>query len=146
MAGAKRKTKQSFAKAAKQIEKLAVGIHGKAIFGLRLIGEEIMLDVKAARPGAGVPVDEGTLRSTGRVEGPKHDEVELSFGGAAAPYALEQHENMELHHTVGEARYLVRGLERWQRDGASVRKALAALSLAAKQEILKRQAATARRR
>jgi hypothetical protein len=129
------KTRQSFAKAAKQIEKLAPAIHGKAISGLRLIGEEIMLDVKSSRSGAGVPVDEGTLRSTGRVEGPKNDEVELSFGGAAAPYALEQ-----------QARYLVRGIDRWRRDGASVRRAMRALSLDVEREIRQRQAATAYRR
>jgi hypothetical protein len=90
-----------------------------------------MLDVKASRPGEGVPVDTGALRSTGRVEGPKNDEVELSFGGAAAPYALKVHEeDPERRHTVGEHRYLVRGMDRWRQNGASVRRALAHLKVA----------------
>lgn len=87
--------------------------------GLRLIGELIMTDVKASRPGRGVPVDRGVLRSTGRVRGPRKDgSVLLSFGGAAAPYALVQHERIDFNHTVGEARYLVRGVERFQKEGA----------------------------
>ncbi len=134
----RRNTRQSFKAAAKQIERLSMKLRKKTISGLRVIGEEIMLDVKASRSGAGVPVDEGTLRSTGRVEGPKHDEVELSFGGAAAPYALEQHENVSLRHTVGEARYLVRGLDRWQANGASVKRALADLNRAV-EEVARRR-------
>lgn len=86
--------------------------------GLRVAGEEIMTDVKASRSGAGVPVDENVLRPSGRVEGPVRNTVELSFGGASAPYALKQHEDVTFRHTVGEARYLVRGAERFsQTDG-----------------------------
>lgn len=128
-AGARR-TKASFDRAAKKIEKMNRGVVGSVPSGLRVIGEEIMLDVKASRPGAGVPVDKGTLRSTGRVEGPKAGEVELSFGGAAAEYALEQHEDTSLHHDIGEARYLVRGIDRWRQGGGSVRQALADLQKA----------------
>ena len=128
---AKELTKASFNRAAKRIEKLDTRMKKRQVpSGLRLIGEEIMLDVKAARPGAGVPVDTGVLRSTGRVEGPANDEVTLSFGGAAASYALEQHENLEIRHRIGEARYLVRGIQRWQRDGASVKRAMAHLAKA----------------
>ena len=134
----RRNTRQSFKAAAKQIERLSMKLRKKTISGLRVIGEEIMLDVKASRSGRGVPVDKGTLRSTGRVEGPKHDEVELSFGGAAAPYALEQHENVSLRHTVGEARYLVRGVDRWQANGASVKRALADLNRAV-EEVARRR-------
>ncbi len=123
-------TKASFKAAGKRIETLAQQT-GKAVpSGLRLIGEEIMLDVKASRPGEGVPVDTGALRSSGRVEGPKLNAVTLSFGGAAAPYAIKVHEELDTPHTVGEARYLVRGLERWRRDGASVRRALKHLQVA----------------
>ncbi len=120
-------TEASFRAAAHKIESAGHQLGEKNISGLRRIGEEIMLDVKAARPGAGVPVATGTLRSSGRVEGPKNDEVTLSFGGAAAPYALAQHENTALRHRVGEARYLVRGLDRWAANGASVKAALDAL-------------------
>lgn len=81
---------------------------------LRASGEAIMTDVKASRAGKGVPVDTGTLRSSGQVKSPDPDRVTLSFGGAAAPYALRQHEDQTLSHSVGEARYLVRGWERFQ--------------------------------
>ncbi len=134
----RRNTRQSFKAAAKQIERLSTKLRKKTISGLRVIGEEIMLDVKASRPGRGVPVDKGTLRSSGRVEGPKHNEVELSFGSASAPYALEQHERVDLRHTVGEARYLVRGLDRWQANGASVKRALADLNRAV-EEVARRR-------
>jgi hypothetical protein len=126
------KTRASFKKAADRIDHLRANLQAGARSGLRMIGEEILLDVKASRPGAGVPVDKGVLRSTGTVDGPPPDanRVTLSFGGAAAPYALEQHENMRYHHKVGEPRYLVRGLERWQAHGLSVSKALAELNAA----------------
>lgn len=125
------RTKASFRHAAQRIERLRANLGKGARSGLRILGEEIMLDVKASRPGAGVPVAKGTLRSTGRVEGPNNrGQVELSFGGASAPYALRQHEEMHYHHEVGEARYLVRGVERWQAHGLSTSKALAELNAA----------------
>lgn len=93
-----------------------------------MIGEEIMADVKASRPGAGVPRDTGVLASTGRVDGPAPTPlgpfVELSFGGAAAQYALAQHEILTYHHKVGEARYLVRGMERWKPGGSAAMEAM----------------------
>ena len=141
MSRAARQTKRSFQRAGKRIEKLSKNLGNKMASGLRLIGEEIMLDVKAARPNEGVPVDKGTLRSSGRVSGPKNDEVELSFGGAAAPYALEQHENVDLKHRVGEARYLVRGVERWAANGASVKRAMKRL-----QDVVNKMVDTTRRR
>jgi len=126
-----RATRASFNRAAQRIGNLRKNMVKGMHSGLRVIGEEIMLDVKAARPGAGVPVRTGALRSTGRVEGPDtRGQVALSFGGAAAPYALEQHENTHIHHQVGEARYLVRGVERWQAHGLSVSKALNELDAA----------------
>ena len=131
-------TEASFKRAAKKIEDLSRSVKARVPSGLRIIGEEIMLDVKASRPGAGVPVDKGTLRSTGRVEGPLNGMVSLSFGGAAAGYALVQHEDMSLHHDIGEARYLIRGLERWQQNGVSVARALAELKQAVDAVILSR--------
>jgi len=57
-----------------------------------------------------VPVDEGILRGTGHVALPGLANGELvvtpTFGGPAAPYALVQHERMDFHHTVGQAKYL----------------------------------------
>jgi len=118
-------TKRDFQKAAAKLEKLSRQIGKDVPSGLRVIGEEVMLDAKASRPGAGVPRDTGVLASTGRVEGPNGSgEVELSFGGAAAPYALYQHEVTTLSHRLGEPRYLIRAVERWQANGASARRAL----------------------
>lgn len=97
---------------------------------LRIIGETILTDVKASGPGRGVPVDTGALRRSGRAVGPEGAEtvkVTLAFGGPAAPYALRQHEELDYHHEVGEARYLVRGLERFAAEGGdAARKALEA--------------------
>lgn len=89
---------------------------------LRSEGEAIMTDVKASRPGKGVPVDTGALRSSGVVRGPNlaspgEPTVKLTFGGPSAPYALVQHERLDFTHDVGEARYLVRGFQRRARGG-----------------------------
>ena len=103
---------------ARKIETLARAGGEELVSGLRVIGETINTDVKASRRGAGVPKDTGALAASGQVTGPDpRGKVEIRYGGAAAPYALIQHENLEYHHTVGEARYLVRGLERWERGG-----------------------------
>ena len=117
-----RNTRQSFVAAARKIEQAYAEIGARIPSGIRIIGEEIMTDVKANAPGHGVPEDEGTLRGSGRVTGPLAGVVTLSFGGASAPYALVQHERMDYRHTVGEPRYLVRGVERWEPGGkASIR-------------------------
>jgi len=62
-----------------------------------------------------VPVDEGTLRDTGHVDDPeiskKNIKCRLRYGGPAAPYARDQHENLSYKHTVGEAKYLERPLK-----------------------------------
>lgn len=117
-------TNKSFQAAAKKIRAYAQRLQQVVPHGLRLIGEEIMTDIKASSPGHGVPVDTGALRSTGRVDQAGPNAIELSFGGAAAPYALTQHEHVEFHHAVGESRYLVRGLERWQPGGSAAMAAL----------------------
>lgn len=101
---------KGIAEIARNLERAARAAGDVTASGNRMLGESIMTDVKAASSGKGVPVDEGTLRSSGRVSGTKV--VRLTFGGAAAPYALYQHEVVGLRHRVGEARYLVRGVER----------------------------------
>lgn len=111
------RTRRNFARAAKKLDRFGAGAKRIAGSGLRIIGEEIMTDAKASRPGHGVPRDTGTLAGTGAVTGPRRDgTVLLSFGGPAAPYALYQHEVLDLAHTVGEARYLVRAVDRWRPD------------------------------
>lgn len=80
---------------------------------LRVEAELIMTDSKQHY----VPVDLGTLRSSGHVL-PVHIErgqevsVELVYGGAAAPYALIQHEVEEFNHVVGEWKYLEKPLRK----------------------------------
>lgn len=109
------KTIVSFNRAAQRIVATGKYLTQAAQGAQRAIGEEIMTDIKASSPGHGVPVDDGILRGTGRVDGPNSQgDVELSFGGPTAPYAIVQHERVDFHHTVGEARYLVRGMERWR--------------------------------
>jgi hypothetical protein len=56
------------------------------------------------------PVEWGTLRGSGRVEGPEYKgkdvEVKLQFGSAAAPYALYVHEDLDAFHKVGRSKFL----------------------------------------
>lgn len=121
------RTQQSFRRVARQIEKLRKGLDEEILPGMVRIGEEIMTDVKASRPGKGVPRDEGNLAASGRVKGRRAGRVArvaLTFGGASAPYALVQHERTDYNHKLGEARYLVRGIERWRPDGSSAMAAL----------------------
>lgn len=53
-----------------------------------------------------VPVATGNLRSSGRVEKPKSTEtetsVEITYGGAAAPYAIYVHEIPHYRHAAGK--------------------------------------------
>lgn len=57
-----------------------------------------------------VPVDTGALRGSGHVTFPEVDgksaSVKIVYGGAAAPYAYEVHENLQAYHRVGQAKYL----------------------------------------
>jgi hypothetical protein len=68
--------------------------------------ETIMTDSKTNY----VPVDLGMLKSTGHVIPPEHRGGELitvlSYGGPAAPYAEEQHEELGYWHDKGQAKYL----------------------------------------
>lgn len=56
-----------------------------------------------------VPVDTGTLKSSGHVAGTEHVgnkfTATIAYGGAA-PYAIYVHEDLEAHHEVGQAKYL----------------------------------------
>jgi hypothetical protein len=79
--------------------------------GLYQEGEGIMAESKTE-----VPVDKGILKSTGHVEPPREERgtvvVKIGYGGAAAPYALRQHEELSYRHTVGKAKYLTDPAER----------------------------------
>lgn len=117
-------TEASFKAAAQKIKRASENLrHAGIPNGLLMIGHEIMTDIKASRPGAGVPRKTGVLAGTGEVT--KVDfGVELSFGGAAAPYALLQHEITTYRHKLGESRYLVRGIERWRPGGSAAMDAM----------------------
>lgn len=56
------------------------------------------------------PVDIGTLRDSGHVDPPElqgdNITVWMGYGGPADHYALIQHERLDYHHTVGQAKYL----------------------------------------
>jgi len=53
-----------------------------------------------------VPVDDGFLKNSGKVEAPeispRETSVEISYGGAAAPYALYVHEDPDARHAPGK--------------------------------------------
>lgn len=126
-------TRTSFRLAAAAVRRYQEGIGVTFRQFARVVGEEIMTDVKASRPGAGVPRDEGTLAASGKVTGPKPAgpiAVYLTFGNSAAPYAMRQHEDLTYRHPLGEARYLVRGVERWEPNGSAATAALAAQAAA----------------
>lgn len=118
-------TRRNFSRAALRIERYRRSMGRTFASGMRQIGEEIMTDAKVSRPGRGVPRDTGALAGSGQVAGPRPDKsVLLSFGDQATEYALVQHERLDFHHKVGEARYLVRAVDRWTPAGSSARRAL----------------------
>jgi hypothetical protein len=59
---------------------------------------------------AQVPIDTGALRASGIVTKPyifgNQVEVKIGYGGAAAPYAVIVHEDLEVNHAVGKSKYL----------------------------------------
>lgn len=99
----------------RDLKRAAADLSARTPQEIRLTAEQILTDVKTSSQGRGVPVDEGTLRDTGRVRHLGGKRFAITFGGPAAPYALVQHERLDFRHEIGEARYLVRGLERWAR-------------------------------
>lgn len=59
--------------------------------------------------GPGKPIP-GVLRASVHVEGPEWKgrtlRCEIVAGGAAGAYAIPQHENLEFHHEVGQAKFI----------------------------------------
>ena len=87
----------------------------------RELAGSVLRDVSGSRPGAGVPRDTGALANSGVATGPDGAGVSrVTFGGAAAPYALIVHE-MATPHDTGESRYLTRGVDRAEADGEPVK-------------------------
>ena len=88
----------------------ALEAQGKVVIGklgaaLRMEGEIEMTESKRR-----VPVDTGTLRSSGNVQGPEFSgrfiEVTLGYGGAASAYAVQVHEDMQAFRRTGQPKYL----------------------------------------
>lgn len=77
----------------REIERIANRVPDAVVQALRGTAEEILTEAKQKY----VPVDLGTLRSSGHVQPVKRTDdilsVTLVFGGAAAPYALSVHEH-----------------------------------------------------
>lgn len=77
-----------------------------------------------------VPIDTGALRSSGLVNQPEVNGEEVSvliqYGGAAAPYAVIQHENLEyFHEPPTQAKYLEQPMvERVEQFRAGIREVL----------------------
>lgn len=94
----------------RKLRKLSSKVGDRALAALTLEGELIVTDAKKNF----VPVDLGPLRASGRVQRSTRRgnlmEVEIGFGGPATLYALEQHENADFTHTVGEDKYLEKPL------------------------------------
>lgn len=113
---------RGFDRVRRKLKRMASEAGAETASGTRILAEHVLTDVKNSRPGRGVPKDRGTLANTGRATGPDAEGVvRITFGGAAAPYALAQHERTDYRHTLGEARYLVRGVERASDEKAPLR-------------------------
>ena len=117
-------TVRNFSRAAQQVGAYGDAMDPPFMKSLRMVAEEIMTDAKTSLPGRGVPRETGILAASGAVDGPIGNLVLLSFGGVASAYAMKQHEDMTLRHPLGEPRYLVRAVERWQPDGSAAMDAL----------------------
>jgi len=88
------------------LEKL--GDRAQAELGKALYAEAELIMTESKKQ---CPVDTGTLRSTGYVKQSEEKgdlvEVEMGYGGPAAPYAVWVHELTELHHNPPtKAKYL----------------------------------------
>jgi len=66
--------------------------------------------VETAESRRRTPFDTGTLRGTVQTEGPerqgKHIITSVSAGGPAAPYAVYVHEDLEVEHPHGQAKFI----------------------------------------
>lgn len=70
-----------------------------------------------------VPIEEGTLQNSGTVaQAADGKTVGIGFGsGAAAPYAVPQHERLDYHHDAGrQAKYLERPFQASKSTGMRI--------------------------
>jgi hypothetical protein len=73
-----------------------------------------MTEAKRRTPVSPTPAPKGVvpgaLRASGTVHEPRRSgndiHVQMSFGNSSIDYAIVQHENLDYHHTTGQAKYL----------------------------------------
>jgi len=75
--------------------------------GRALYQEALIIQAASMRR---TPVDTGALRASHETKPPETKagevQVRIVVGGPAAPYALFVHERLDVHHPVGEAKFL----------------------------------------
>lgn len=95
-----------------------LGKVAEKVAGPILVSEAELLMTKAKML---TPVDTGALRASGHVQAPVVEggkvSVTLGFGGAAEAYAVPVHERMDVHHPVGQAKFLETPVREWESDG-----------------------------
>lgn len=71
---------------------------------------KLVMEVKRTECVKRCPKDIGTLRNTIHTTPAERNgnavSVSIVAGGPAAPYAVVQHENLQYHHTEGQAKYI----------------------------------------
>lgn len=72
-----------------------------ALNALRSEAEIELLEMKER-----TPVEFGVLRQSGRVEDVGTIGIKWVFGGAAEAYAIPVHEDLEVFHSVGQAKFV----------------------------------------
>jgi hypothetical protein len=100
----------------RKLEQAAADLQKRQVTALR---QEAEIEMKESKkrcpvysPARGEYVDHvgGTLRASGHVEPVEQrggkTSVNLVYGGAAEAYAIVQHEELDYHHNVGQAKYL----------------------------------------
>lgn len=89
----------------KRLEGYRSRINPKRLVSVVVIASETILTTAIEI----TPIEFGTLRSSGSVkyEGDNRSvKGVISFGGPAAGYALYVHERLDVHHDIGQAKFL----------------------------------------
>lgn len=77
-----------------------------ALASAMVVEQEVVMSIAKPR----TPVDKGPLRASGTVLPPEVSGTRITvasgFGGAASDYALTQHEDLTLSHSVGQSKFL----------------------------------------
>lgn len=90
-------------------KRVSADVQSAAIIGLRDISEHLLTESNKT-----VPIETGELMRSGIADVDKEAlEASVSYGaGSAAPYALRQHEDMDLRHDPGRrAKWLEKTLD-----------------------------------